>query len=146
MDHVVADRDTVALATSLERVVSMVRRLAPSEGMSLTAVSTLRHAEMVGPVRTTELAAAQGVTQPAMTQLVTRLERDGYLVRTSSDADARVVLVDITRAGRELLAHRRALRAERLSELLRHVPVDDRAAILAATPALNLLADLGRNL
>jgi DNA-binding MarR family transcriptional regulator len=139
---VTVDSETYALAVGLERVVSMVRRLAPAEGMSLTAVSTLRHIEMAGPVRTTELAVAQGVTQPAMTQLVTRLERDGYVIRLSSEADARVVLVDITEAGHELLAHRRELRAGRLGELLDRVPVKDRAAILAATPALNLLADL----
>ncbi|HEY2791518.1 MAG TPA: MarR family transcriptional regulator, partial [Micromonosporaceae bacterium] len=83
---VAVESDTYALAVSLERVVSMVRRLAPAEGMSLTAISTLRHVEMSGPVRTTELAAAQGVTQPAMTQLVTRLERDGFVTRLSTEA------------------------------------------------------------
>jgi DNA-binding MarR family transcriptional regulator len=141
-----SDLDALALATSLERVVSMVRRLAPSEGLSLTAISTLRHLELSGPTRLTELASAQGVTQPAMTQLVTRLERDGLAGRHASDADARVVLVDLTSAGHDLLTHRRELRAVRLTELLEHIPAPDRAAILAATPALTLLADLGHHL
>jgi DNA-binding MarR family transcriptional regulator len=140
------DRDVLSLATNLERVVSVIRRLMPSEGLSLTAVSTLRHLELSGSTRLTELAAAQAVSQPAMTQLVTRLERDELVARHASGSDARVVLVDLTSAGRELLARQRAVRAERLSELLDRVPVRDRATILAATRAMELLADLGQDL
>jgi DNA-binding MarR family transcriptional regulator len=137
------DLDVLALATTLEQVVTMVRRLTPSEDLSLTAISTLRSLELSGPTRLTELAGAQGVTQPGMTQLVTRLERDGYATRQASDADARVVLVDVTATGRSLLTRRRELRAHQLTVLLGHIPARDRAAIIAAIPALTLLADLG---
>jgi DNA-binding MarR family transcriptional regulator len=88
------------------------------------------------------MAVYQGVTQPAMTQLVTRLERDGYAVRGSDPSDARVVLVDLTDAGRAVLAERRELRASRMSELLDTLPADDREVILGALPALKLLASL----
>jgi hypothetical protein len=36
------------------------------------------------------------------------------------------------------------MRAAHLNDLLDRLPADDRARILAAIPALNLLADLGR--
>ncbi|HEY7175981.1 MAG TPA: MarR family transcriptional regulator, partial [Micromonosporaceae bacterium] len=136
--------DVLDLSVSLERVVSMVRRLMPNQAMSLTAVSVLRSLEMYGPTRLTELASAQGVTQPAMTQLVTRLERDGYVRRQGSDADARVVLVTLTGHGEQFLHERREARARRLDELLAGLPADDRARILAAIPALTLLASLGQ--
>ena len=138
------DADVARLSTTLERVVVMVRRLMPSQPMSLTAVSVLRTLETSGATRLTELSTAQGVTQPAMTQLVTRLERDGYVERGGSPHDARVVLVSLTESGRAFLRHRREMRAAHLTDLLDRLPADDRARILAAIPALNLLADLGR--
>ncbi len=138
------DTDVQTLVASLERLVTMVRRVAPAEGMSLTAVSTLRSLEASGPRRLSELATEQGVTQPAMTQLVTRLERDGYARRGGSPDDARVVLVSITGGGRELLRHRRDVRARELRRLLDRLPAHDRAAVFAAVPALNLLAELGQ--
>jgi DNA-binding MarR family transcriptional regulator len=142
---VTADADILALAASLERVVTMVRRIVPSEGMSLTGISTLRTLDIAGPTRLTELSAAQCVTQPAMTQLVTRLERDGLVERRSSDLDGRVVLVALTDAGRDFLAVRRATRAHRLGGLMATLPAAERDAIIAAIPALTTLADLGQD-
>lgn len=136
--------DVAQLSTTLERIVIMVRRLMPSQPMSLTAVSVLRSLETSEATRLTELASAQGVTQPAMTQLVTRLERDGYVERGGSDHDARVVLVSLTDAGQEFLHLRREMRAAHLGDLLDRLPPEDRTRILAAIPALNLLAALGQ--
>jgi DNA-binding MarR family transcriptional regulator len=138
------ESDVEALSASLERLVSMVRRLTPPTGLSLTAISTLRTLEMSGPCRLSELATGQGVTQPAMTQLVTRLERDGYARRGGSPDDARVVLVSLTAAGLDLLRHRRQARTDELRGLLDRLPAADREAAFAAVPALNLLAELGR--
>jgi DNA-binding MarR family transcriptional regulator len=138
------ETDVETLSASLERLVAMVRRLTPPSGLSLTAISTLRTLELTGPCRLSELATGQGVTQPAMTQLVTRLERDGYAERGGSPEDARVVLVRLTAAGRDLLRHRRRTRTEELGALLDRLPARDREAVFGAVPALNLLADLGR--
>ena len=138
------DLDVAQLSNALERVVTMVRRMLPSQPMSLTSVSVLRSLELSGPTRLTELASTQGVTQPGMTQLITRLERDGYVQRGGSHQDARVVLVSLTDAGQEFLDQRRKLRAAHLSDLLDRLPADHRAEILAAIPALDLLADLGQ--
>jgi DNA-binding MarR family transcriptional regulator len=136
--------DVAQLSTALERVVTMVRRMLPSQPMSLTSVSVLRSLEASGPTRLTELASAQGVTQPGMTQLITRLERDGYVQRGGSRRDARVVLVNLTDDGQAFLNHRREMRTAHLSDLLDRLPADDRAEILAAIPALDLLASLGQ--
>ncbi|NJC73788.1 MarR family transcriptional regulator [Planosporangium thailandense] len=134
--------DRTQLAISFERVFTLVRRLNPQGDISLTAASTLRTLERHGPYRLSELAATEGVTQPAMTQLVSRLEKAGLAQRCADPADGRVVVVRIADAGRELLLARRAARAEKLYELLSALPPADRAAIVAALPALDRLADL----
>ncbi|WP_436524393.1 MarR family winged helix-turn-helix transcriptional regulator [Actinoplanes sp. HUAS TT8] len=134
--------EDAVIATAFERLYAGLRRITPREELSLTAASTLARLERSGPHRLCELHAPEGVTQPAMTQLVTRLERDGLATRGSDPADGRAVVVGITDAGREAVARRRAGRAEALSEVLRRLPEDDRAVITAALPALERLNDL----
>jgi DNA-binding MarR family transcriptional regulator len=129
----------VRVTASLEAVFELLRRLTPVEGMSLTTASTLGRLDRSGDHRLSDLAAAEGVTQPAMTQLVSRLERDGLATRGGDPADGRVVVVSITGAGREVVRARRAGRVARMAELLPALPPDDRAAIVAALPAIERL-------
>jgi DNA-binding MarR family transcriptional regulator len=131
----------VDLASTVQRLFAALRRTSPP-GLSLTAASTLSTLDADGPLRLTELATREGVTQPAMTQLVTRLERDALAVRRPSPHDGRVVLVEITITGRDLLRHRRRVRADVVASLLSQLPAADRAAIEAALPSLERLASL----
>jgi DNA-binding MarR family transcriptional regulator len=136
------DLDPIRLAVSFERMLALARRLNPSDGLSLTAASTLRTLERHGEHRLSDLAVKEGVTQPAMTQLVSRLERDGLAQRCTDPTDGRVVVVRIAEAGREVLRRRRDARGQRLLDLMAALSPDDRAAILAALPALDRLSNL----
>src|SRR5512147_2176032 len=108
-----------ALTAALEQLLKVfLRRLSSPSGLSLAAAATLATLERSGPCRLTELAVREGVTQPAMTQLVSRLQADGLVARDTDPSDGRVVQVSITDAGRATLATRRAERGERLAELL----------------------------
>ena len=132
------------VAAGLERLLSLVRWLSPP-GLSLTSAATLSTLERSGPCRLTALAAAEGVTQPAMTQLVGRLAEAGFVVRCADPDDGRVVHVQLTDEGRELVARRRAIRAERLSSLLAQLSQADQDALAAALPAINARANLRRD-
>jgi DNA-binding MarR family transcriptional regulator len=132
-------REAAELAAALERLFGLTRWLSPA-GLSLTSAATLASLERLGPVRLTALAAREGVTQPAMTQLIARLEQQGLVERAADPDDGRVVHVQITGAGRDLLAGRRATRAERISSLLAMLSQADRDALIAALPAMNALA------
>ena len=127
-----------AVAAGFARLYEGLRRLSPRDGLSLTAASTLRRLDSSGPQRLCDLYAPEGVTQPGMTQLVTRLEKDGLAQRNSDPADRRVVLVSITGAGRAAVERRRAVHAEALGSL----SPADREAILAALPAMARLGEL----
>ncbi|MFJ4848131.1 MULTISPECIES: MarR family winged helix-turn-helix transcriptional regulator [unclassified Streptomyces] len=138
-----AHAEAVEVAKALERLYRMLRRLSQPSELSLTTVATLSTLEQSGPFRLTELAALEGVTQPAMTQVVSRLQESGFAERRADPADGRVVLVHITDAGRAAIARRRALRAERLSELLEHLSAQERLALSEALPAIEALTRLG---
>jgi DNA-binding MarR family transcriptional regulator len=136
--------DSFEVAAGLERLLSLIRWLSPP-GLSLTAAATLGTLERSGPRRLTELAADEGVTQPAMTQLVGRLEAGGLVERCADPDDGRVVRVQISEAGRDLVARRRAARAERLSGLLAALSPADQEALAAALPAINALTGARRD-
>ncbi|CAM3253176.1 MarR family winged helix-turn-helix transcriptional regulator [Stackebrandtia soli] len=90
--------------------------------------------------RMSALADEHGVRLPTMTAQINRLERDGLVARRGDAADARVVVVTLTDAGRTTLADGRARRVEALEHRLATLTDDDRARIAAALPALSRLA------
>jgi DNA-binding MarR family transcriptional regulator len=130
------------LVAGLERLISLIRLLSPAGEMSLTTASTLARLVGSGPHRLSDLALREGVTQPAMTQLVSRLERQELAERRGHPDDRRVVMVHITDLGRRVLAERRAHRADQLDRLIDALTAADQEAIAAAIPALTRLADL----
>ena len=131
----------VGVAARMERLMGLFRSLSPPSGLSLTAAATLATLERSGPSRLTSLAVKEGVTQPAMTQLIARLQESGLVSRTADPADGRVVQVRLTDEGRAILARRRAVRAERLAEILARLSPEEQAALAAALPAIDALAN-----
>jgi DNA-binding MarR family transcriptional regulator len=133
------------IAAGVERLIGLVRSLTPPDGISLTAAATLANLERSGPRRLTALAVQEGVTQPAMTQLIGRLQDAGLVRREADPADGRVVQVWLTDRGRDLLARRRAVRAERLAVILDQISPEYRASLGAALPAIDALASAQRH-
>jgi len=133
------------ISAGVERLIGLVRSLSPPDGLSLTAAATLATLERSGPRRLTALAVEEGVTQPAMTQLIARLQDTGLVRREADPADGRVVQVRLTDQGRDTLARRRAVRAERLAVILDRISPQDRAALGAALPAIDALASAQRD-
>ncbi|WP_222710419.1 MarR family transcriptional regulator [Quadrisphaera setariae] len=127
-------------SAALEDLLSWARRLAPPGDLSLASTTLLARLARDGGSGVSALAAAEGVSQPAMSQMVARLERDGLVARTAHPQDGRALVVVLTDAGRELVGARRAARAAALADLLDASPVGDAEALAAATPALLRLA------
>jgi DNA-binding MarR family transcriptional regulator len=119
---------------------SIIRRR--SRTLSLTALSTLATLESTGPRRLTDLAVAEEVTQPSMTSLVTQLEQLGFAERRRQRDDARVVLVAITRAGRQLIRERRRVGAQGLTAWIDKLDEQEAAELNAALPALRRLIEV----
>ncbi len=132
------------MAAGLERLIGLFRWLSPPSGLSLTAAATLATLERSGPCRLTSLAAREGVTQPSMTQLVARLQESGLVDRAADPADGRVVQVRITDEGQAMLAGRRAMRAQRIAVLLARLSPAEQAALTAALPVIDVLANAQR--
>lgn len=113
--------DETAVGISLRAATLMKLAIVRAHGKISLAEAGVLGAVCSRPRRITELAAREGVTQPAMTRLVTRLERRGWVRRDVDAADGRVVLVAPTAAGRQvhesLRAEYRALLHEEMAAL-----------------------------
>ncbi|GAA1037021.1 MarR family transcriptional regulator [Virgisporangium ochraceum] len=127
------------LVDVLEQALRLLRRLSTAGDLSFTASSTLGRLVREGPMRLTELANAEAASQPGMTQLVTRMEREGLVRREASRDDRRGVVVTVTDAGVDLMNRRRAERTDALRRMFDGLAPADRAAIEAALPALTRL-------
>jgi DNA-binding MarR family transcriptional regulator len=88
-----------------------------------------------------ELAAEEGISPPAMSGHVDRLERAGLLERERSTGDRRRVGLKLTEDGQRLLRRIRARRTTWLADRLRTLESDELAAIEAAVPALLRLVE-----
>jgi DNA-binding MarR family transcriptional regulator len=109
-----------------------------SIAVSRTEVGVLNALSM-RPCRITELAAREGVTQPAITLLVNRLEERGWVARTADPADRRAVLVELIPDGHRVFDH---IRAEYRALLHEDMAVLPDADVETLARAVEILDDL----
>ena len=83
-----------------------------------------------------ELAELEGVSPPAVTAYVDRLEAAGLVARTRSQRDRRRVELALTEEGVRVLRSARTRRTAWLAARLRRLEPDELAAIEDALPAL----------
>ena len=91
-----------------------------------------------------ELAAEEGISAPAMSGHVDRLERAGLLERVRSTEDRRRVGLELTDDGAKLLRRVRARRTTWLTTRLGELEPSELEALEAALPSLRrLVGDTG---
>jgi DNA-binding MarR family transcriptional regulator len=86
-----------------------------------------------------ELAAEEGISPPALSGYVDRLERAGLLERVRSSEDRRRVGLRLTDDGVKLMRRIRARRTTWLAERVQRLEPAERDSVQAAIPALQRL-------
>src|SRR2546428_9744579 len=77
-----------------------------------------------------DVAKAFGVTLPAVTHIVDRLEAKGLLVRGDHPADRRIYVLELTRTGKGLAEELQSLRLSGLERVLARMSADDRRRVV----------------
>jgi DNA-binding MarR family transcriptional regulator len=135
-------------ASELLTALGAVRRVARR------AVRTAPHAEPLPPARSellrlaarrpgigvAEAAAELRLAPNSVSTMVSKLAEDGLLSRDRGASDGRSVRLTVTEAGAARVEQWRDIRTDLAARALELLPAADRAAIAAAVPALNLLA------
>lgn len=136
------EQQRTATAEALDEITRLAfRQLATLGQISLSAVATLATLDSSGPCRLTELAGREGISQPSMTAMVSRLERQGLVERRHDPSDGRIVLVAITDAGQDMLRRRGTARVAFLSSLMSALDPTEQRALADASAALRHMTD-----
>ena len=129
-----------ALRPRLARLSLLLRREQNSVLSLSLAQSTVLGQLLDGrPRRMGELATMEGVRLPTMTEIVARMEAQGWVTREMAVDDRRCVDVRLTDAGRRLADQVIATRTTLIRERLEHLSQDEKASLAAVLPALDRL-------
>jgi len=131
--------DVTRLRVAIARLSRRLRRHELA-GLTPTQLAALSTVERSGPLRLGDLAAAEGIAPSTLTRLVIVLEEAGYVTRQPDPSDARASTIAITPLGHETMERLRDENTALLSHNLILLTSEQRAALAAALPSLELLA------
>jgi DNA-binding MarR family transcriptional regulator len=122
------------------------RRLGPTEAgkaadLTPTKISVLMDVVRRGPLRLSDVAAAEGINPTMLSRVIAGLVDRGLLERTSDEADRRAAWVKATTAGRRVSERIRRERTNAINGALTKLTEDERRHILDALDALEGLAE-----
>jgi DNA-binding MarR family transcriptional regulator len=83
-----------------------------------------------------DVAKAYGVTLPAITHIVDRLEEKQFLHRADDPADRRVYVLELTKAGRALVQELHGLQMRGVEGVLKRMSAEDRQSVVKGLEAL----------
>src|SRR6476660_4938741 len=127
--------DAMAVADSLRPTLLRLARELRREkiaGVSPHQVGLLVAIKYAPGITVGDLASEERVSTAAMSKRVSRLERDGLVTRTQSDADRRRVGLTLTDEGQRTLRRVRSRRTAWLASRLDTLSPDELAAVGAA--------------
>ncbi|MFD7712876.1 MarR family winged helix-turn-helix transcriptional regulator [Streptomyces sp. NPDC059785] len=127
-----ADDADAAVETIQREMTAFARRSRAAAGrmhpeLSLVSYTLLGHLEERGGCRATDLAAHYALDKSTVSRQVSALERAGLIGRRLDPEDHRVQVLDLTEAGRAILAQVTVSRREAFRERLDGWPEEDLA-------------------
>jgi DNA-binding MarR family transcriptional regulator len=125
--------DTTAILDQLGRLLRRLTRLTggADDGPAMTASQRIALVELHedGPLRLVELADRMGTSTPTASRAVDALEHLGLAKRAPSPADRRALSIELTEAGRSLIAERYARADKAFAPAARALSADDRRTL-----------------
>jgi DNA-binding MarR family transcriptional regulator len=134
-------RQTIQEFLSLYRYLRHYGREMHQEGISGRKLSTLRYLAEAGPLTVGQLGDYLCINDSSTSTTIADLKKRGYVTRTRSPDDNRVVMVEITDQGRELLAQTPLGGIPLLREAIKALPPDRLSLVHEALQTMNELLE-----
>ncbi|NUT73140.1 MarR family winged helix-turn-helix transcriptional regulator [Pseudarthrobacter sp. C4D7] len=128
------DPDILAidLRTAVMRTSRRLRVEATGDAITPGQYTVLALLSGSGPRTLRDLAKSEHVQAPSMTRIVNALADQGFVTRSADPDDGRQVRVDITSAGRNVLAEARSQRTAWLAQRVAGLNEEDRLTLSRA--------------
>jgi DNA-binding MarR family transcriptional regulator len=137
--------DVEHLTTTIEDFNTVFIRLASVHRLNFSTLSVLHSLSRGGPMRLTDLLATEQIKQPALTSLVSKLERAGLVSRRPDPSDGRAALLSLTPAGEMAVRSRHAERVTKLTRLTDRLDDCDRAVLADVQEVLSRLVAIAHD-
>jgi DNA-binding MarR family transcriptional regulator len=134
--------DLDELTTVIEDFNTIFIRLPSVRRLNFSTLSVLHTLSRSGPLRLTDLTATEQLRQPAITNLVARLEQDGLVSRRRDPRDGRAVRLSLTPEGRKVVRSRHADRMAKLSRLVDGLNDQERDVLAGSARVLVRLIEI----
>jgi DNA-binding MarR family transcriptional regulator len=136
------DDDTVIrLRRVVLRLARQLNAASVGEGLTPSQASVLGIVTNRGPLGLAELTEIEGLNPTMLSRIIGKLDSFGLIRRLRDPDDSRVARVEVTPEGKHAYQRIAAQRAAIISELVAHLPAEQEAALVAALPALENLAE-----
>jgi DNA-binding MarR family transcriptional regulator len=135
------EESVIRLRRVVLRLARQLNAASVGEGLTPTQASVLGIVTHRGPLGLTELSEIEGLNPTMLSRVVGKLDSFGLIRRLRDPDDFRAARVEVTADGRQANQRIAAQRATILSERLADLPPDQEAALIAALPALENLAE-----
>lgn len=131
-DPTTPDTLAIELRTAVMRTSRRLRVEATGDIITPGQYTVLALLNGSGPSTLRALAESEHVQAPSMTRIVNALADQGFVTRSADPDDGRQVRVDITDAGRTVLAEARSQRTAWLAQRVAGLSEDDRLTLSRA--------------
>ena len=135
------DETVIRLRRVILRLARQLNAASVGEGLTSTQASVLGIITHRGPLGLTELTEIEGLNPTMLSRVVGKLDSFGLIKRLRDPEDFRAARVEVTPEGEQAYQRIAAQRAAILSERVAGLPPEQEAALVAALPALENLAE-----
>jgi DNA-binding MarR family transcriptional regulator len=135
------EESVIRLRRTILRLARQLNAASVGEGLTPTQASVLGIVTNRGPLGLTELTEIEGLNPTMLSRVVGKLDSFGLIRRLRDPDDFRAARVEVTPEGRQTYQRIAAERAALLSGRVAGLPPEQAAALIAALPALENLAE-----
>jgi DNA-binding MarR family transcriptional regulator len=135
------DETIIRLRRVVLRLARQLNAASVGEGLTPTQASVLGIVANRGPLGLTELTEIEGLNPTMLSRVIGKLDSFGLIRRLRDPDDFRAARVEATPEGTRAYQRIAAQRAAILSDRVVSLPPEQEAALVAALPALENLAE-----
>ena len=112
------------------------KRVEKSVGLTRERLEIITQLVMQGPKTINQLAEQEGVSAPAITRTIKALEKQGFVIKSRSKTDQRVVFVAPTRKSQQVVDAVRLQQQKWISEILELADKDELELVASGVTTL----------
>jgi DNA-binding MarR family transcriptional regulator/uncharacterized glyoxalase superfamily protein PhnB len=132
-----SDEPSALIARAVLRLSRRLRAARPEKAVNLSTLALLTTLSRRGPMSAVQLAREEKLQPQSLTRLLAAMTREGLIARETDPADRRAHVIDITRAGRSVVARDQAARRAWLDQAMdMALSLEERGRLAEAAPLM----------